>query len=288
MKILIYGAGAVGIFLGCNLKRAGHKVALVGRRKLFSLGGTIKIDDKSYEIPQKFKKIPGSEYDIIFLTTKLYDTKDALRKISGIKHSILCVIQNGLVEPSFYGRILDDPRLVTISIFQGYNIKKDELITSKSKIGWVTQDSKRGNIIQKQLSRAGIGIHTSRHIDELRAEKMIINCAVNAVSAIYKMPVGNTITDSKTRGLVQKLYDESYEVISRIYKIPSKKVLYKRFLKIIESVGHHYSSMYQDLRIGSQTDIDFLNGYIVRMGKRLNVPVPKSEDILGKIAQLRK
>ncbi len=240
MNILVYGAGAVGIYLGTMLQHSGHHVSLVGKRKLFSLGKSIHINNKKYSLPPKYTRISKTRYDVIFLTTKLYDSQKALQEIKKLKYSILCVVQNGLVEPSFYGTLLDDPRLITVSVFQGYNLVGENIITSKSKQGWVITHSKQGKMVQEMLSNAKINAHTSNKIDQLRAEKMILNCSVNALSAIYDLPIGEIMYNQKTRELSKALFDESYAVLSRIYPLEKKDILFERAVKTIRSVGHHY------------------------------------------------
>ena len=78
LKILIFGAGSVGTFLGTKLYVVGHQVFLHGRRKLDSLNEKIFINGKLYRLPPQCYQLQTNDYNAIFLTTKLEDYKKIL------------------------------------------------------------------------------------------------------------------------------------------------------------------------------------------------------------------
>ena len=71
-RILICGAGSIGVYVGIRLHMNNHDVKLVGRRKLRGVKETIIIDGKEYGVPEKLFRIPENyPADINFVTTKL-------------------------------------------------------------------------------------------------------------------------------------------------------------------------------------------------------------------------
>ena len=54
---------------------------------------------------------------------------------------------------------------------------------------------------------------------------------------------------------------------------------------MLDKVKNHYTSMYQDLVSGRQTEIDFLNGFIINLGKEKKIPVPYNQQVYLKIIE---
>ena len=100
MKILIYGAGSIGIFLGPSLFAKGHDVTLFGRRKLERLHDSILINGVLHETPPRIYTLPRDEkYDAIFVTTKLYDSEKALTQIRDCALPSLPHCVNAIMQP---------------------------------------------------------------------------------------------------------------------------------------------------------------------------------------------
>jgi len=285
-NVLIIGAGSIGVFLGTKLYSSGQNVFLYGRRKLEEIEDVVLIDGKTYKSPPKIKLKKGMQFDYIFVTTKLYDTLKAVNEIikNKIKYKMLCIIQNGLVDDNFYQNI--GKNYARLAIFQGYNLNDNKIITSKSKMGWMIENNKNAKEIYDLIKKSGIEITKSDEVDKFRAEKMLINCSVNALSAIYNVPVGKILIDLQLREKCENLFDETYEVLNKEFDIGDKEDLRKRFYEVINSVAHHYSSTHQDLFSKRKTEIEFLNGYIIRLGKRLNISTPENEKIYNTLLRV--
>lgn len=179
MKILIFGAGSIGTFLGTKLYNAGHDVTLYGRRKLKKVHNSILINGELYKTPPRTYKLKKINYDIIFITTKLYDTQKAVELIKKMTFDpkLLVFIQNGLVEKNFYHGIEKRRGFVTISVFEGYRLIENQLLTTESKLGWQTENNNAGKKICEYLNKANINCTPSSRLPSLRAEKkMIIIC----------------------------------------------------------------------------------------------------------------
>ena len=207
MKILIFGAGSVGIFLGTKLYNAGFDITLYGKRKLRKIHDTILIDGKLYKTPPRVYRLKPGNYDVIFVTTKLYDSQKATEELenAGFKPKIFAFIQNGLVEENFYRGIEKYPGFITISIFEGYRLIENQLLTTKSKLGWQTESNKLGENICEYLTRADIDCVVSKKLPIVRAEKMMLVNAVGALSAIEKKTLGELIKDKNIKNVIEKL-----------------------------------------------------------------------------------
>lgn len=240
-------------------------------------------------MPPKIKTLSAELfYDVVFCTTKLYDTQKAIQEIK--KHKIefknIVFIQNGLVNKNFYGDLKAYERFCTISIFEGFSLDENRLTTHKSKLGWQVENSLAGKEIVELLGKAGINASLNPQISKIRAEKMILVAAVNALSALYKKTLGELANDEITINLMKKLISETYQVLKDDYTLPELEQIKINVFETIKMNKSHYSSMYQDIVSGRKTEIDFLNGLIVEIGKKKGIRTPANESMVEKIKEL--
>ena len=282
MDILIIGAGSIGVYLGTLLNSKGHNVFLLGRKKLKKLHETILIGESVYSMPKRIYSFPKNKnYDFVFITSKLYDLENNLKKINknNIKTKYLLSIQNGIVENELYEAYVKKFNFSSISVFEGFRIVENQLIVNQSKSGWKTDASKTGDETVKLLKDAGINCSTEKNLDSIKAEKTIMNCCVNILSAIKKKTFFELYSNPKTKNLMDKLFDESYAVLSKEYEIKPKEKLRQLFYQIIKPMKH-YSSTYQDAISKRKTEVQFLNGLIVKFAKKHKLQAPTNERII--------
>ena len=282
MDILIVGAGSIGVYLGTLLNNKGHNVFLLGRKKLKRLHKTIIIGEQVYEMPKRIYSFPKNKsYDFVFITSKLYDLEINLKKIneSEIKTKYLLSIQNGIVENELYNKYTKEFNFSSISVFEGFRIVENQLIVNKSKTAWKTDNSKTGIETSKRLQDAGINCTTEKNLDSIKAEKTIMNCCVNILSAIKKKTFFELYRNSITKNLMNKIFDESYSVLEQEYKLKPKEELRKLFYQIIEPM-RHYSSTYQDAISDRKTEVQFLNGLIIKLAKKHKLQTPTNQKLL--------
>jgi 2-dehydropantoate 2-reductase len=287
-RILVFGAGSIGIFLGTKLYAAGHDVMLYGRRKLQSLTELIFINGEAYKLPPRLYQISAdNDCDYIFVTTKLYDTQKAVEDIikSQIPSKIFVFVQNGIVENNFYGELKHHPGLVTISVFNGYNLTQNQIIVRETKTGLKVEDTFAGKQVCKLLISVGINCSPSSEIEQIRACKFLFNSATNALSAIEKKSLGDLIIDEKLKKIVDGIIKEGWEVLKDEYNLPTITSLKEDIYSKIRQVREHYSSMYQDLTSRRKTEIEFLNGLIIKLGKKKGIPTPYNQKVYRRILE---
>jgi len=288
-SVLIYGAGSIGVFLGTKLLEKGYDVMLYGRRKLKKLHDSILINGDLYKTPSRIYVLdPHKKYDYIFITTKLYHSSKALEELrdKSITADVLALIQNGLVDEESLKDLKSHPGFVTVSVFEGYHLIENQLRATNGGMGWQTENTKLGVKLRNLLESTGIHAITTTNLDAIRSEKMILVNAVGALSAIEKKTLGELITDPITRQIVDALIEESYAVLKDEHKIPTLSLVKKRFYSTVSQVKTHYSSMYQDVVSGRENEIEYLNGYIVKLGFKKGIPTPVNERIYRKLKAL--
>ncbi len=288
MNILIVGAGSIGVYLGTLLEANKHEVLLLGRKKLKKLHDTILIGDMPYQLPKRIYKFPKDQsFDFIFITSKLYDLQDNLKLISknNLKTKYLVSIQNGIVEEELYKPFISNIKFTSISVFEGFRILENQLTASHSKMGWKTDNSEAGQIVSKLLFSSKINCTTEEDLDSIKAEKTIMNCSVNLLSAIEKKTFYELCSNELTLKRVESLFEESYFVLSKLYKLKPKDKLKKEFYEVVSQM-RHYSSTYQDAVANRKSEGEFLNGLIVKLGKKTNLPVIENKKILEEFYKL--
>lgn len=287
LKILVFGAGAIGIFLGTKLFAAGHDVVLHGGRKLDRLTDPIWINQSVYSLPPRLAYLAPTDYNILFITTKLYDVPRALadlRKYS-FNPQILAFIQNGIVEPDFYAEFKYHPGFLTLSAYDGYNLVGNQILVMPSELGFQIEDSAVGKQVQQLLSSAQIYCETTPNIAQFRAKKLIFNSAVNALSAIEQQPYGKLIHNPQHKQIIDGILQEGWQILGDDYPLPPLELLKQEIYRLTQQVSDHYSSMYQDLISGRNTEIEFLNGLLIKLGKLKGIPTPYNQLVYSQLLE---
>ena len=128
------------------------------------------------------------------------------------------------------------------------------------------------------LTQAGIPAKASRNVRGLLWKKVAYNCALNPLASLLKTHYGSLGEQGWTRRIMEGAIFEVYRVAKRlgIRMHPRTSEGYVRhFYKILlPRTYHHHPSMLQDLRAARKTEIDALNGAIVRLGRKLGVRTP--------------
>ena len=126
---------------------------------------------------------------------------------------------------------------------------------------------------------AGVQCRVSRDIEADLWTKLILNAALNAISAVTHATYGEVVAVPELRETIRQLVNECVAV-ARAGDVGLPEV---DFVEMVLSFGEKaqdvYSSTAQDLKRGKRTEIDALNGYIVRRGLELGVPTPLNQSL---------
>ena len=120
---------------------------------------------------------------------------------------------------------------------------------------------------------AGVPTDISDNVRGALWTKLIINCAYNAVSAIAQMPYGQAVRGEGIPDVMRDVVDECLAV-ARAEGVQVPGDTHAIVHKLVESMPGQYSSTAQDLARGKRTEIDHLNGLVVRRGAALGIATP--------------
>jgi 2-dehydropantoate 2-reductase len=123
------------------------------------------------------------------------------------------------------------------------------------------------------FARAGVPVELSGNVLGALWGKLLLNCGYNAVSAITDITYGRMVT---LPGIERTVHDAVREclAVAAALEVAIPGDVFAAVARIATSMPGQVSSTCQDLRRGKPTEIDHLNGYIVREGDRLGIPVP--------------
>ncbi|MFX1451415.1 MAG: ketopantoate reductase family protein [Promethearchaeota archaeon] len=285
MKIAIMGAGAIGSLFGGLLSKSGEDVTLVGRPKHVNAinDNGLKIEGVSGEHIIKVKATSDPAdldmVDLILLTVKAYDVEKAVVDINSIiepETSILC-LQNGLGIVDIISKTIKTNQIIRGTTTNGALFLKPGHIKHTGKgdtiIGRMTGEvDNKLEMIKAIFDKAGFLTTISTSINEILWNKLMINISINPFGALTGLPNGRLrefFEDS-----MKTVIEEAVEIANGVgIEIDLNKALDKTF-NVQFNTKNNLNSMLQDVQRKKKTEIDFINGIIVKYGKILKIATP--------------
>ena len=294
MKIAVVGAGAIGGLFGSILTKGGLDVTWVDiweeSVKVMQSTGLTVVGQAGKEEVVKVKATTKIDEvgtpDLIMIAVKSYDTAQAARdclKIVGAD-TMVFTVQNGVGNVDTIGDILGRNRIVAGTTSFGCTRLGPGKI-KPSGIGEITIGELDGKITPRLQNlvdtfiKAGIEMHTSQNVDSLIWSKLVVNVGINALTAITMLKNGELLDYEETRSLQEAVVKEATAVAAA----KNIKFLVDDPLAWVQEVARNTrdnkSSMRQDVERGSKTEVDFINGTIVREGLKLGIPTPVNDTL---------
>jgi 2-dehydropantoate 2-reductase len=285
-RVAVVGAGAVGGYFGGVMARSGASVVMIGRRPFVDAVNseglyleTLQFQETvRVEASTELSAVRGAE--IVLLCVKTTDTADTARKLAPLlaPNAVLVSLQNGVdnAERIREASGLDAVRAV---VYVAAAVKAPGHIQHFGRgdlvIGPETELTKR---LAAQFVRGGVPCRVSSNIEGELWVKFIANCALNPVSAIGQARYGRIADSPHAVQLLEMVGDEVLAVARAagiaLPGVEDRAAALAISMKIATQMREQLSSTGQDLNRGKRTEIESLNGHIVRRGAELGVPTP--------------
>ncbi|KAA0075260.1 ketopantoate reductase family protein [Tardiphaga sp. P9-11] len=280
MRIAVIGAGAVGCFYGAMLLRAGHDVTLIGRQTHVD---AINAQGLYFESPIFTGFIPAKAAtdiadltppDLVLFAVKSGDTDDTAAALRPIlkPDTIVLSLQNGVDNPQRLRAIVSQP-VIAAAVYVAAEMPAAGHIKHNGRGELVIGASPQSEALAKLLSDASVPTTIADDIDAVQWSKLINNCAYNALSAVAGIAYGEMFKVDGVPDIVTNAVVECLEV-ARACGISLPADLLDKTLALAASMPLQQSSTSQDLARGKPSEIDFLNGFIVRKGAEHGIPTP--------------
>lgn len=286
MRIVVMGAGAVGCYFGGLLARAGHDVTFVGRpdhvAAINAHGLLMETTTFRAHAPARATTDPGSVEtpDLLLFCVKSGDTEAAGRALAGRvgPQTHILSLQNGVDNAERLAAIVGVAALPAI-VYAGVEMAGAGHVKHHGRGELVIGDSPASGAIAEALSAAGIPTRVRADIDVALWTKLVVNCAYNALSAAGPLPYAPMMQTPGVRETVEDAVAECVAVAKACGVALPPDILASTFA-LAESMPGQLSSTAQDLMRARPTEIDFLNGHIVRKGAAHGIPTPTNRALL--------
>jgi len=294
MKIIIVGPGAIGCLFAAYLSKSKEEIWLLDNNsqraaKLnecgISLEGSSGCWQGKPKVTANAKDIGGA--DLILICVKSFHTKVAIQQISPVLtgETKILTLQNGIGNVEIISELAGEERVIAGVTSEGATLidigKIRHAGRGETVIG--TIDGKTPvamRSIREIFNQVGLECKMSRDIKSLLWSKLIINVGINALSAVTRLPNGKLIEYEGTKRILRDAVTEAARIAKRkriklIFDDPLAKVE-----AVCEGTQNNLSSMLQDVLRKKRTEIDFINGVIVRLGQELGIDVPTNRFLL--------
>lgn len=281
LKIAVMGAGAVGCYYGGILARAGHAVTLIGRplhvAAIHQHGLRLQTTtfDTCIALDASSDPAAVSSADIVLFCVKSTDTEAAGALICPhlAPDALVLCLQNGVDNAERLRTVLPDHAVAAAVVYVATEMAGPGHIQHHGRGELVMEPSSKSDELAMALIAAGVPTEVSANVRGALWAKLILNCAYNAVSAITQLPYGQTVPGEGIPELMRDVVAECLAVAHADFvQVPGD--INTAILKIAETMKSQYSSTAQDLARGKRTEIDYLNGFIVKRGQALGVATP--------------
>lgn len=293
MQVAVVGAGAVGCYYGGLLLRAGHDVTFVGRPvhvDAINANGLL-LDLKAFKgyLPAKAASDTASlaSPDLVLVSVKSADTEQAGRAL--VRHlrpdtSVLS-LQNGVDNSQRLSAIIGQPVIPAV-VYVGSEMAGPGHIRHHGGGDLAIGRSATSEALAQTFEAAGVHTTISDDIEVTLWSKLVINCAFNALSAVADISYGPMLEVEGAKDVVTRAVQEAIAV-ARANAVSLPDDLLANILNIPTMMPQQKSSTAQDLARGKPSEIDFLNGHVVRKGAELGVPTPTNHalQVMVKLAE---
>ncbi|MDB5953867.1 MAG: ketopantoate reductase [Ramlibacter sp.] len=281
LRVAVMGAGAVGSYFGGMLARAGHDVTFIARPEhveAIARSG-LRMETRSFDEQVPVRAVTDAsgarEADAVLFCVKSMATESAgeeLRPFLRPDTLVLC-LQNGVDNAERLRSVLPAHEVAAAVVYVATEMAGPGHLKHHGRGELVIEPARVSQRVAQALVAAGVPTEISANVRGALWLKLIINCAYNAISAIAQQPYGENVKGEGIWDVMRDVVDECLAVAHADgVQVPADAHAVTR--KLVESMPAQYSSTAQDLARGKPTEIDFLNGYVVRRGETLGIRTP--------------
>lgn len=300
MKIAVIGAGAMGSLFGGLLAEYGADVWLLdiwaehvktvnenglhiereGHYRRVSVNATIDLD-----------RIGISDLVIIFVKSTHTDQAAQTAKILMNDNSLVLTLQNGMGNADAIAGVIEPARIIAGTTSHGAtmlgpgNIRHAGI--GPTIIGmWANGLKDKALVIAKFFSEAGINTEVVEDIKCVIWNKLLINVGINAITALTGIKNGQLIDLPATRDISRTAVEEAM-TLARAQGIDINKDAVEHVFQIAKATGPNRSSMGQDIDNKRLTEIEAINGFVVREASAMGIKVPVNKTLTALVETLQ-
>ncbi|MAF01095.1 2-dehydropantoate 2-reductase [Herbaspirillum sp.] len=280
MKVAVMGAGAVGCYFAGMLARAGHDVVLVGRPQHVEAFNTkgLRLEAKTFDetLPVEASTDPAivAGADLVLFCVKSPDTETAGAQLRPYlaPDTLVLTLQNGTDNAERLRTVIPQPVSAAV-VYVATEMAGPGHVKHHGRGELVIEPAARSQQAAEALIAAGVPTEISENVRGALWLKLIINCAYNALSAVTQLPYGKLVEGVGVLEVMGYLVSEC-KAVAAAEGVTLAGDVDVAIRKIIETMPTQFSSTAQDVARRKPSEIDHLNGYIVRRGQAHGIATP--------------
>ncbi|WP_342552070.1 2-dehydropantoate 2-reductase [Paenibacillus sp. FSL R7-0652] len=306
MMIDVVGAGSLGLLFGGKLQAAGERVRFWTRTSeqakqlkqegfvITDKGRDIHISSESIqaqpasELAAAWNSKPGDWILLALKQTHIDGFIEQTQSLKGMQSLKIACFQNGLGHLEKLRAALPDSLLCSAITTEGAKRIRAQVYragSGETRLGLSgASAAAAGNeqsifTLAEALLQAGFDCTVSNEIDKLVYRKLLINAVINPLTAVWRIPNGELLHKMERVSIMRQLYDETLTVYSAM-GVQLEGDLWEQIKGICHDTSSNTSSMLADVLHKRKTEVESINGSIIRMAKQFNLNVPAHEMLL--------
>jgi 2-dehydropantoate 2-reductase len=293
--VMMVGAGSVGGFFGAHLAKHNPNVSFLLRPRTLqavrahgltirSASGTLTVRPPAASDP---RDLPSP--DLVILSVKAYDLDEVLDQLQPVltDQTVLVTLQNGVdTEDRILARLQRDCVVGGVAYIYSKIIQPG--VIEHYKRGAVAigelmgHQSRRVRQIADLFKQAGLPCQIVEDVRRTKWEKMCWNCVFNPLTVLINDRVAKALDHPEMLNVIPRIVEEVMAV-SATYKVTLSQDMASKVLRWSQEIRDIHTSMYDDWKAGRETEIESLNGYIVKRGRETGIPTPLNEALTAMI-----
>ena len=280
MKIVVMGAGAGGCYHGGMLARAGHAVTLIGRAAHVE---AVRRDGLLMETRTFTERVPMAastdasslrDADLVLVCVKSTDTALAAEEMAPLlaPGARVLSLQNGVDNAPCLQALLGRPVMPAV-VYVATEMAGPGHLRHHGRGDLVIGPGADGEALAALFAGAGVPTQISDNVDGALWAKLILNCAYNALSATTRLPYGRLVQQQGVDAVMRDVVDEC-SAVALADGVTLPPDMHGAVQRLAGTMPAQFSSTAQDLARGKPSEIDHLNGHVMRRGETLGVATP--------------
>jgi 2-dehydropantoate 2-reductase len=275
------GAGAVGCYFGGMLARAGHRVTLIARpahvQAIDANGLRLETStfDERVRLRASTEVSAMKDAQLVLFCVKSTDTVAAASQV--LPHlaidAVLMSLQNGVDNVDRLRSLLPNHVVTATVVYVATEMAGPGHVKHHGRGELVIESFLGSAAVEQAMVAAGVPTEVSDNVRGALWLKLILNCAYNAVSAITQLPYGKTAVGDGVQDVMREVVNECLAV-AKAEGVAVAGNVDSAVRMIFETMPTQLSSTAQDLARGKRSEIDYLNGLVVRRGRELGIATP--------------
>lgn len=227
------------------------------------------------------------EIDLVIVFVKATVTEAALssnRTLFGPDTDVL-TLQNGLGNDEIIEQFVEKKHIFVGTTRHNCVVTGSDSIFHSgdgiTKIGSLSGETDGARRLAELFCACGIDTQHCEDARRLLWEKLFINMTLNALSSVLECRLYEIFVNPHTWALTDKIVEEAVAVAAADGEFFEKEAVLASIQKLCEDAKNGFASMVQDRRAGRRTEIDFINGAVVKYGRKYGIPTPVNETVVG-------